>query len=246
MSVVDVDLHRQTEPSRRPTRVELALDRTRGQAAAEAYTVVVFRVNGIAALLADLDGRPVAGHELVAGQLRGNAVLLVPGGLGEPCARRIVEEVELRLGRPLHATFACYGRDVLRAGHQEAADVLDLALAAGRAPGLYSVDDFLVEYAALRDPVVAAKLMAVVRPLVGSDRLYETLRTFVRCGHNRGRTARELRVHRTTVDYRIRRIEEITGYDPTFGRGSQVLSVAVTLFVRQENLAGAPLVRTVH
>lgn len=134
----------------------------------------------------------------------------------------------------MHAAFAGAARDLLRAGHREATDVLDLALAAERGPGLYGVDDFLVEYAAMRDPAVAAKLVAIVRPLIGSDRLFETLRAFVRCGHNRGRTARELCVHRTTVDYRIRRIEELTGKDPAFGRGSQVLSVAVTLFVLQE------------
>jgi DNA-binding PucR family transcriptional regulator len=66
--------------------------------------------------------------------------------------------------------------------------------------------------------------------LLSCERLYETLKAFVRCGHNRARTARELFIHRTTMDYRIRRIEEITGYDPASGRGSQVLAAAVTLF----------------
>jgi len=194
---------------------------------------VVLRPDGThrtTALLAELDGRPIAGHELLAGRYRGHAVLLVPGNGGEQHARRILADVELRLGRPLHAAFACCDRDVVPAGYREAAQVLGLVLAAEREPGLYEVDDFLFEYAALRDPAVAAKLVAVVRPLLDSDRLYETLKTFVRCGHNRGRTARELCVHRTTVDYRIRRIEEITGHDPTCGRGRELLSVAAVLF----------------
>ncbi|MEU0533279.1 PucR family transcriptional regulator [Amycolatopsis tolypomycina] len=224
-----------------PTRLELLLDGPPEHLTAQIYTVVVVRVvrtDRTAALIAGLDGRPAAGHELVAGRLRDDAVFLLPGSGGAQAAARFVADVELRLGRPVHAAFAGAGREALRAGHREAADVLDLALATGCPPGLRRVDDFLVEYAAMRDPLVAAKLVAVVRPLLGSDRLFETLRAFVRCGHNRGRTARELGVHRTTVDYRIRRIEEITGHDPVHGRGSQVLGVAATLFVLQEARRG--------
>ncbi|WHT22758.1 helix-turn-helix domain-containing protein [Crossiella sp. CA-258035] len=196
------------------------------------YTVVVFRAGqlgpaGVAGLLAELDGQLVDGQEVLAGCHGDHAVLLVPGSTGEQRVRRLVADL---LPSPLCAAMATCGPSTLTAGYDQAANVLALALAAARGPGLYGIDDFLMEYAAMRDPAVSARLVAIVRPLLGSDRLYETLTAFVRCGHNRGRTARELFVHRTTVDYRIRRIAEITGYDPTSGQGGQVLAAAVTIF----------------
>jgi hypothetical protein len=187
-------------------------------------TVVVFRIQErrravVIGALAELDG-----PEVFAGSVDDNAVVLAPRGEGA----RVVGELQELLGTSLCAATADSGSFV--AGYQEAAKVLDLALAAERDPGLYHLDDFLIEYAAMCDPAVSARLMNIVRPLLSCDRLYETLKAFVRCGHNRARTARELFIHRTTMDYRIRRIEEITGYDPAGSRGSQVLAAAVTLF----------------
>lgn len=175
----------------------------------------------------------LASLDVCAGACENHAVLVVTGSTD---ARRLVDDVGRVLGTPLCAATARCGRETLVDGYREAAKVLDLALAAEREPGLYRIDDFLIEYAAMCDPVVSARLMNIVRPLLTCDRLFETLKAFVRCGHNRARTARELFVHRTTVDYRIRRIEEITGYDPAGGRGSQVLAAAVTLFSLRRTL----------
>lgn len=201
------------------------------------YTVVVVDVpehrrREATGLLAELDGRPADGREVLAGPYGGDGVILAPTG-SSGSADRFVEGIGLN-GRFYAATAYC-GCDALATGFSEAKNLLALALAAERGPGLYDIDDFLVEYAALRDPVVSARLVAMVRSLLHSEGLYETLKAFVRCGHNRGRTARELFVHRTTLDYRIRRITEITGHDPTSGHGGKVLTAAVTLFSALEN-----------
>jgi hypothetical protein len=218
--------------SRRLTRVHRLL--RGGPAAADALPdtceVVVFWIQErdqalVTGVLAALDA--------CAGACEDHAVLVVASTAD---ARRLIDDIGHLVGTPLCAATARCGRETLVDGYREAAKVLDLALAAEREPGLYRIDDFLIEYAAMCDPVVSARLMNIVRPLLTCDRLFETLKAFVRCGHNRARTARELFVHRTTVDYRIRRIEEITGYDPAGGRGSQVLAAAVTLFSLRRTL----------
>ena len=45
----------------------------------------------------------------------------------------------------------------------------------------------------------------------GRADLLETLRTFVSCDLDRRRASRQLRVHPNTLDYRLRRVEELTG-----------------------------------
>lgn len=236
--VVLADCIAAAEPSRF-TRVRRMLhDDARGtadQALAKTYTIAVFRIEEhrrpvIIGALAELDGRPIDRHEVIAGPYENNAVILVPESDGMRHARSLLDDIEAAAGEPLCVTTAEAGLDTLLDGYAEAATLLELALAAERAPRLYRIDDLLLEYAAMRDPTVSARMMNIVRPLLGSDRLYETLKAFVQCGYNRGRTARELFVHRTTVDYRIKRIEAITGYNPAAGRGSEVLATAVTLF----------------
>lgn len=59
---------------------------------------------------------------------------------------------------------------------------------------------------------------AVLAPLLDFDRTNETdytgfLRTWLACGCSAQRTAEQLFLHRNTVDYRLRRIEELLGLD---------------------------------
>ena len=42
-------------------------------------------------------------------------------------------------------------------------------------------------------------------------------------------TARDLYVHANTVRYRLKRIQDVTGYSPTDARDAYVLRLAVTL-----------------
>lgn len=70
----------------------------------------------------------------------------------------------------------------------------------------------------LYDPLVAA----------GSS-LLETLVTFLDQGLSVEAAARALFVHANTVRYRLRRIEEVTGYSPTDPRDAYALRLALTL-----------------
>ncbi|HET6704588.1 helix-turn-helix domain-containing protein [Amycolatopsis sp.] len=155
-------------------------------------------------------------------------VVLVPDRL----ERRISPLLEALAGRfdqlPWTTTVPVT-RAALAAGCKEAVDVLALAAATGRPAGAYSLDDVLLEYAVLRDPVTSARLRGLISPLAGNEVLFGTLEALIRADFNRTVAARELFIHRSTLDYRIRRIEEVTGQNPLTGRGAYVLSAAVVV-----------------
>lgn len=60
-----------------------------------------------------------------------------------------------------------------------------------------------------------------------STGLTETLSTYVSVGHSLEATARELFVHANTVRYRLRRISDLTGWDPLVPRDAFVLHCAI-------------------
>jgi hypothetical protein len=134
-------------------------------------------------------------------------------------------------GAPLVATVAWgQGPDgVARAG-DDAVQVLRLVTGLGRPPGLYRLDDVLLE-AALSGTAAgpAARLASIVAPLDGAGELLATLEAYLAHDADRRRTAEVLHVHPNTLDYRLRRIGELTGRSPATARGLQVLAAALTL-----------------
>lgn len=132
-------------------------------------------------------------------------------------------------GAPLVGTVAWgEGADgVARAG-DDAVTVLRLVTGLGRPPGIYRLDDVLLE-AALGGtaPGPAARLAAILAPL--GDELLATLEAYLAHDADRRASAGALHVHPNTLDYRLRRIAELTGRSPLTARGLQVLGAALTL-----------------
>ncbi|MFB9185705.1 PucR family transcriptional regulator [Dactylosporangium sucinum] len=95
---------------------------------------------------------------------------------------------------------------------------------------MYRFDDVLVEYQLARPGPGLPRLAAKLDPLAGHPYLLETLRSFVRHGHNRSRVAQDLHVHRNTLDYRLGRITAMTGLDPAVPAQARLLDAALTAF----------------
>ncbi|MGB3231489.1 MAG: helix-turn-helix domain-containing protein, partial [Mycobacterium sp.] len=99
------------------------------------------------------------------------------------------------------------------------------------APRPVAARELLPERALLGDATAAVALEAeVMRPLSDAGpALMETLDAYLDSGGAIEACARKLFVHPNTVRYRLKRIADFTGRDPTVPRDSYVLRVASTV-----------------
>ncbi|MDX8056159.1 helix-turn-helix domain-containing protein [Lentzea sp. BCCO 10_0798] len=170
--------------------------------------------------------RHAVGPDLLATSTDSGLVLLVPSTDNQRTARTVTQ-IKRFLGGNGWLVTATRPRREIRDGVREAAEVLRLVMAGRRPCGAYTMLDVLVEYAVVQDEAVAAQLAAMIRPLRGHAVLWETLMALIDADYQRNKTARNLFVHRSTLDYRLQRIAAVTGCDPTTGRGAQLLTAAL-------------------
>ncbi|MGW4633496.1 PucR family transcriptional regulator [Nocardia sp. NPDC004415] len=97
---------------------------------------------------------------------------------------------------------------------QRAHEVLDMVERLACPPGLFRFGDLALEYQLTRPGPGRARLGELLTPLEAHPDLYETLRVHLGNNLNRQRTARLLHIHTNTVDYRLRRVAQLTGLDP--------------------------------
>jgi hypothetical protein len=97
----------------------------------------------------------------------------------------------------------------------QTAEIVALVHRTGRRPGLYRLADVLLDYQLSRPSDALPGLAELLAPLDHKPDLLHTLDTFLRHELNRRATAAALHVHPNTVDYRLRRITQLTGLSPT-------------------------------
>lgn len=164
--------------------------------------------------------------------LRGDRALVVLGVAGEGGPLRAAEALAPRLGPgpvvvgPVVAGLSSAGRSA-----RTALVAMTAARAWPEAPRPVAADDLLPERVlagdagarrALADRVHAP--LAAAAPALG-----ETLRAHLASGRSLEATARTLFVHPNTVRYRLRRVAEVTGWDPSVPREAFVLQVALAV-----------------
>ncbi len=113
----------------------------------------------------------------------------------------------------------------------EARDALDLAVRLDLPGRVVRSRDLLVYRVLLRDSAAMRDLMeAVLTPLDaargGAGPLLDTLRAHAGTGANATATARALHLSVRAVSYRLRRVHELTGYDPGVPGDAYVLTTA--------------------
>ncbi len=167
--------------------------------------------------------------DLLAG-VQGNRLILVLGGSDDPIAA--AERFAGRFG-PGPVIAGPLVRD-LRAASVSARAALSALRAAPawpEAPRPAGADDLLPERALDGDPEARAALISdIYEPLAGGGHaLLDTLTTYLEQGSSLEATARLLFVHTNTVRYRLRRVAELTDYQPSSGRDGFTLWVAIAL-----------------
>jgi hypothetical protein len=170
--------------------------------------------------------RAVTGEGTLLTHRDGNVVLFVPAMCPGVVERSVWRMSQCLGGRGWLAT-AERDRTRLADGFHEASAVLRLVVAGLRPSGAYTISDVLVEYAVSLNERVRTDLIALIRPLREQKVLWETWTAFVDAGYSRSKTARDMFIHRSTLDYRLGRIGDVTGCDPTSGRGAQMLTAAM-------------------
>ncbi|MER6384822.1 helix-turn-helix domain-containing protein [Streptomyces sp. NPDC001250] len=94
-------------------------------------------------------------------------------------------------------------------------------------PGVYELDDVLVEYGAAGTPVVSERLLKIIEPLLEHPVLWDTLAAFIAADGVRPRACERLGIHRNTLDRRLQRIGQLTGRRPDDLRGLCTLRAAL-------------------
>lgn len=122
--------------------------------------------------------------------------------------------------------------DLAQAQHSARAAQTALRTSAGwpDAPRPVLADELLPERVLGGDGHARRHLVEeVYLPLLGSSGAVETLHAYLEGARSIEAAARALFVHANTVRYRLRRITELTGHDPTTPRGGLVLQLALVL-----------------
>ncbi|WP_030467386.1 PucR family transcriptional regulator [Lentzea aerocolonigenes] len=114
-------------------------------------------------------------------------------------------------------------------GLAAASRLLGIAVALDLPDGVYGRADLLIEGAVARSRESSAALRRLITPVMESHSLRTTLAALIAEGGNRTGAAERLIIHRSTIDYRLARIEQLTGQSPLTVRGLQVLTTAYAL-----------------
>ncbi|MFL6238954.1 MAG: PucR family transcriptional regulator [Actinomycetes bacterium] len=122
----------------------------------------------------------------------------------------------------------CVGLIAVSRTAAQARDVLAIARRLGRPPGVYVLDDVLLEYQLTRDSDARPLLAGLLDAIEDNADLMQTLECYLANDLDRRGTATALHVHPNTLDYRLRRIGQLTGLDPGKPSGQQLLTAALT------------------
>ncbi len=172
--------------------------------------------------------RRAAGDALVG--IHGDRLVLLLGGEGD-----LVAAATGLLGRfgPGPVVIGAVVPSVAEASRSAAAALAGLAAAPAwpQAPRPVMADDLLPERVLTGDESARRTLVAqAYEPLrEASGAVLETLSAYLGTGRSLEAAARRLYVHPNTVRYRLRKVSEITGWDPLDARESFVLQVALAL-----------------
>ncbi|MBO0853090.1 MAG: helix-turn-helix domain-containing protein [Nocardia sp.] len=128
---------------------------------------------------------------------------------------------------PITAATTTASPEGIPTAAEQTHQLLDMVTRLDWAPALYRFDDLALEYQLTRPGPGRDHLRTLLAPLDHHPELLTTLQTHIANNLNRQRTARLLHIHTNTVDYRLKRIAQLTGLDPTQTNGLWYLRSAL-------------------
>ncbi len=164
--------------------------------------------------------------------------VLVPADPDLPLlTTELLEDLSLHAEAPIIATQSTGPTEKIPDLSDETHDLMDLVRAIRRPPGLYEMQDLLIEYQITRPGPARDHLASTLSPLDNHPELLETLRVHLETGLNRKSTGRRMHIHPNTVDYRLRRITQTTGIDLALPEGISRAHIALLALDLQQQAA---------
>ncbi|MFI9402132.1 PucR family transcriptional regulator [Nocardia sp. NPDC052316] len=128
---------------------------------------------------------------------------------------------------PITATVVTARPDEVSTAARQAHELLDTAQRMGLEPGVHRFAELALQHQLSRPGVARDLLGDHLAPLDDHPELRETLQIYIETDLSRVRSAERLGIHPNTVDYRLRRIGELTGFDPARASGVWYLRSAL-------------------
>nr|WP_228539881.1 helix-turn-helix domain-containing protein [Nocardia sp. XZ_19_385] len=157
----------------------------------------------------------------------GGTVLLPSSLLTGAALDELVEDLARAAQAPLTAAVVLAPAAEVPEAADRAHQVLDMVSRLQCPPKLYRFDDLALEYQLTRPGPALDYLHTLLDPLEEHPDLLETLQCHIANNLNRQRTARLMHVHTNTIDYRLKRISQLTGLDATQSAGLWYLRSAI-------------------
>lgn len=157
----------------------------------------------------------------------GGTILLPAQEIPDEQLDELVEELSRAARVPITATLISATPQQIPDAADQAHELLDIVHRLRLVRGLFRFDELALEYQLTRPGPGRDHLGSVLDPLDEHPELLETLQTHISNNLNRQRTARLLHVHTNTVDYRLKRIGQLTGFDPAQASGLWYLRSAL-------------------
>ncbi|MFL6112614.1 MAG: PucR family transcriptional regulator [Catenulispora sp.] len=190
-------------------------------------------------------GQPGLRQDVLVTEERGHTVALIPLAGAVPRSRaRALAERSLRgipqiARRGVVALAQAAHRRAVAAAVDETSSVLQVVDLLDYPAGIYQVDDVPIEMSLMRSPDLASLLATRLAPLQSSGApLIETLKVYLDTVQDRKQTASILHIHPNTLDYRLRRIRELTGLSPNAPRDIQTLGAALAAWMLADVVRG--------
>ncbi|WP_054812730.1 PucR family transcriptional regulator [Nocardia arizonensis] len=157
----------------------------------------------------------------------GGTVLVPQTERSDAGLESLIRELSEAARVPITATVVDAAATQIPQAAEQAHELLDMVRRLRCANGLYRFDDMALEYQLTRPGPGREYLGALLDPLDDHPDLLETLRLHIANNLNRQRTARLMHVHTNTIDYRLKRIGALIGFDPTQPSGLWYLRSAL-------------------
>ncbi|MFI9408818.1 PucR family transcriptional regulator [Nocardia gamkensis] len=171
----------------------------------------------------------------------GGTVLLPSASFEDKALDDLVEGLGRAAQVPIVATVIAAAPVEVPTAADRAHELLDMVQRLRWRRGLFRFDDLALEYQLTRPGPGLETLRTLLDPLDEHPELLETLKRHIGTNLNRQRTARSLHIHTNTVDYRLKRIGQLTGFDPAQASGVWYLRAALVARSYRDNEDESPV-----